>query len=332
MNCKYQLIWGYTQRGIVIVDARLKYEKLFERIGCKMDSAFYELFGQIGATIVSIAFTLFVAYLLYVKEQRDKIGNQITALKRNMFVIFTQLLELPIPGVAQSLTSPRPRDDEKKDRLSITEWAAGTTWEMRVSVEGINRNEIWNKARKGIENLVKGVLPNGSFPTIEIDSDSFRKWGKDFVDDTEHIRWFTHEYGGHSWARSFLEKMREWEIEYPNPVLRSEDIASMLEKIMVLRRLVNEDLLQEENYRNLKIENAINHYKIIISAFMAMSFFSIFVPLAILLFPPVNNEYLIQVGRNFFAINVLFIGLSSFLGFLFASLLIIWLLIKAAQK
>jgi len=301
-------------------------------IGFNMDSAFYELFGQIGATVVSIAFTLFVGYLLYLKEQRDKTGNQIIALKRNMLAIFAQLLELPIPGVAQSLISPRLKDDEKKDRLSITEWAAGTTWEMRANVRETNRSEIWDRVRESIENLVKGILPGGNFPNIEIDSDLFRKWGRDFIDDTEHIRWFTHEYGGHSWARSFLEKMRIWETANPNPVLKSEDIASMLEKIIVMRRLVNEDLLLEENYKNLKTENAISHYKSIILAFLSMGFFSILVPLVILLFPPANSEYLIPIGEYLILVNVLLVNLISLLGFLCTSLIIMWLLIKAARK
>lgn len=120
-----------------------------------MNSNFYELFGQVGATVVSILATLFVGYMLYLKERRDRIGDDIIALKRNMCSIVRQLSVTPIPGVLQSLLSHRPIEGEKWDQSSITEWAAGISWDMRVQAHKINEREIWDEVRKALENLVK---------------------------------------------------------------------------------------------------------------------------------------------------------------------------------
>ena len=62
-----------------------------------LNYGFWELFGQIGATMVSIIATLFVGYLLYLKEQRDRIGNEIIELKRRMSSIIDTIRETPIP-------------------------------------------------------------------------------------------------------------------------------------------------------------------------------------------------------------------------------------------
>jgi len=252
---------------------------------------FYELFGQIGATVVSIIFSLFVGYLLYTKEQRDRIGNKIIELKRKMSGLVNQLCETPIPGVMQSLVS-HPEKDEEWNKLSITEWAAGVSWDMRAQAEGMKTHDIWDRVRAGLENLVKGVLPDGYFPEIRVDSESFREWAENFIEKTEHIEWFCHEYAGYSWVNSLIEKMRAWEREHPNPVLKSQDVALLLHRIVLLRRLVYENLLLEQNYQNLKIENAVSHYKIIIAGFLVMAISSIATPLIMLLLPPFTDELL----------------------------------------
>ncbi len=112
--------------------------------------------------------------------------------------------------------------------------------------------------------------------------------------------------------------MRDWENKYPNPVLKSREIVLLLERILNLRRLVEKDLLLERNYQNLKVENAISHYKIIITGFLIMGFFSIFIPLLMLLLPPIDHEDLI--------------AWSSFVGFLLSSLLTMKVLMKSAMK
>lgn len=112
--------------------------------------------------------------------------------------------------------------------------------------------------------------------------------------------------------------MREWEFKYPDPVLKSQDVALLLERIIMLRWLVNEDLLLEQDYQKLKIENAISQYKMIILGFLAMGFFSIFIPLLMLLLPPINGEYIVS--------------LISFLCFILFSLLTMWILIESAKR
>jgi len=282
-----------------------------------MDSSFYGLFGQVGATVVSIIFSLFVGYLLYIKGQRDRVKNKILGLRRQMTSIIGQLLGTAIPGVMKSLLA-QPEEGEKWDKLSITGWIAGTSWEMRADVEKMNARDVWNEIHKGLENLVKGILPNGYFPEIETISASFRNWEENFIRNTEHIEWLCHEYAGYSWANSLIEKMIEWESRHPNPVLKSQDIALLIETIIKVRRLIYEDLLLEKNYRNLRIENAISHYRLIILGFLAMGFFSIFMPLLMLLLPPFTGEYIVSP--------------IAFLCFILSSLLTMWLLMKSTRK
>ena len=297
-----------------------------------MDTAFYDLFGQIGATVVSIAFTLFVGYLLYIKEQRDRIVNQLIGLRREMSSLVEQLSETPIPGVVHNLLNLGREGDEKWDKLSITEWVAGVSWKMRVEVGEVKENEVWNHVRKGLEDLVKGVLPEGSFPETETDIQSLGKWAENFVRDTEHIEWFCHEYGGYSWANSLVGKMREWEVEHFNHVLKSQDVALLLERLLLLRSLTNEALSLKRNHESLRIENAIGHYKSIIAGFLAMAFFSIFVPLMMLLFPPVGDSYIISVNKYTILVDTQYLSLASFLGFIFFSLLVMGLLLRTARK
>ena len=296
-----------------------------------MDSAFNELFGQIGATVVSIAFSLFIGYLLYIKEQRDRIGKEIVAMKREMASLIRQLEEMAIPGVTHSLLS-QPEEGEQWDKLSITSWVAGVSWQMRVQVGEIGANDVWNQVRDRLEDLVKGILPENSFPEIKVDSELFREWATNFVRHTEHIEWFCHDFAGYSWAHSLVNKMREWEAQHPNPVLRSQETALLLERIRSLRRLVNKELIFERNYDSLKTENAIGHYKIIIASFLFMGLFSIVIPSLLLLFPPINNEYTVWIGQHILTINVQHVSLASFLCFVFCALLIIWLLMKTVKK
>jgi len=297
-----------------------------------MDLAFYELLGQVGATVVTVAFSLFVAYLLYLREQRDKIGNQIIGRKRDISSVFRKLLDTPIPGVSQSLTSKKPKKERKLKALSITEWAAGVPWEMRVEVGITEQNEVWNEVRKGLENLVRGILPYGVLPPLEKDSELFRKWAKKFVDDTEHIRWFTHDYADHSWAKSLIEYMREWETKYPNPVLKSQDVALLLDRIMILRQLVVKDLLLESDYQSVKIENAISNYKTIIGGFLVMGFLSIFMPLMILLYPPDNGDYVTYIGCYLVSINVQYLSIVILTLFILSTILVMWILVRTARK
>jgi len=156
-----------------------------------LDYGFWELFGQIGATVVSIIATLFVGYLVYLKEQRDRIGNEIIELKRRMRSIVDQICETTIPGVVHSLQSSQP--EEQWDRLSLTRWTAGTSWDMRVQIGEVNERDVWDNIRQGIEDFVRAILPNGHFPEISMDSETFREWGRNFIENTNHIEWFCHE-------------------------------------------------------------------------------------------------------------------------------------------
>lgn len=296
-----------------------------------MDSAFYELFGQIGATVVSIAFSLFVGYLLYIKRERDRIGGNIVELKRSMLSLVHQLEETPIAGVAHSLLS-QPEEGEEWDKLSITRWVAGVSWEMRVQAGEVNVNDVWNEVRNRIEDLVRGILPEDSFPEIERDSEAFRQWARDFIDHTEHVEWFCHEFAGDSWAESLINKMGEWEAQHPNPVLSSQEVALLLERIMELRHLVRKELLFEQSYNHLRMENAISNYKTIIVAFFSMGFFSILIPLMILLFPPVDDKYFVSIGKYNLPIIVQHVSLVSLACFIFSAVLIIWLLMKTVRR
>jgi uncharacterized protein YeaO (DUF488 family) len=297
-----------------------------------MDLAFYQLLGEVGATLVTVAFSLFVAYLLYLREQRDKIGNQILASKSSIYSVLTRLLETPIPGVSGSLISKEPSKDEKLAMLSITEWAAGVSWEMRVRVGEIKENEVWEKVTKALENLVQGILPEGSLPVLEKDSEQFRKWATRFVDSTEHIRWFTHDYADHSWAKSLIEYMQEWEEKHPNPVLRSQDVALLLDRIMILRQLVTQDLLFESDYQSLKIENAIGNYKAIIIGFVVMGFSSILMPLMVLLFPPFNENYATYLGDYLISIDVQWLSVVVLAIFVSSSIAVLSVILRTAKK
>jgi hypothetical protein len=297
-----------------------------------MDLVFYQLLGEVGATLVTVAFSLFIAYLLYLREQRDRIGNQILASKSSIYSVFAQLLETPIPGVSGSLISKEPSKDEKLAMLSIAEWAAGVSWEMRVTVGEIKENEVWKKVAKALENLVRGILPEGSLPVLEKDSEPFRKWGRRFVDSTEHISWFTHDYAGHSWAKSLIEYMQKWEEKHPNPVLRSQDVALLLDRIMILRLLVNQDLLFESDYQSLKIENAIGNYKAIVIGFGVMGFFSIIMPLLILLFPPSNGNYATYLGDYLISIDAQWLSVVVLAIFVSSSMVVLSVILRAAKK
>jgi len=297
-----------------------------------LETAFLDLFGQIGATMVSIAFTLFVGYLLYVKEQRDRIKDRMAELRKEMSPIADQLAETPIPGVVHSLLSKRDTRGEKWDNLSITRWAAGVSWDMLVQVGEINENDVWKQVRTGLEDLVRGILPDGSIPAVETDPESFKKWGEEFILDTQHIEWFCHELGESSWVKSLARKMVEWEARHPNTLLRSQDVFLMIERISVLRSLVSEALSHEQNYERLKIENAIGHYRLIIAGFVAMGFFSIFVPLMMLLFPPVGQLYMISVRGYDLLVDARYVSLASLICFLSLSLSIMWSLLKTAKK
>lgn len=260
-----------------------------------MANEFWELFGQIGATIVSIVASFFFGYLLYLKGQRDGTGNEIIELKRRMSSIIEQIRETPIPGVIQSLLSSRPEEGEQWDRLSITRWTAGTSWDMRIQVGEVNEREIWDIIRQSIEDIVRAILPNGHFPEISEDSETFREWARNFIGDTNHIEWFCHEidqYG--SWYLNFLAKMIDWESTHPNPVLNSQTVALLIQRILMLRQIINEGLLLEGRYQQLKIQNAIQGYKSIIIGFSCMALSSIVIPLLMLLIAPFDWMYLVS--------------------------------------
>lgn len=298
----------------------------------EMETAFFELLGQVGATVVTVAFSLFIAYLLYLKEQRDRLGNQIFQKKRGIYSVFTLLLETPIPGVSPSLTSEGPTKEQRARALSITEWAAGVSWEMRMETEGINVRDVWDRVRESLELLVQGILPNSALPALEVDSEEFRKWARKFVENTEHIRWFTHLYAGHSWARSLIGYMRDWERNHPNPVLRSQDVALLLDRVMLLRRLVFDDLLLESDYLSLKIEHAIRDYKKIIAGFVIMGVSSIIMPLVILVFPTSDNSYVMHLGETILSINVQYISTILLAVFVASTIAVMWLIVRRAKE
>ena len=258
-----------------------------------LDYRFWELFGQIGATVVSIIATLFVGYLVYLKEQRDRIGNEILELKRRMSSIVEQIRETPIPGVIQSLLSSQP--EEQRNRLSITRWTAGTSWDMRVRVGEVNERDIWDNIRQSIEDLVRAILPDGHFPEISMDSETFREWARNIIENTNHIEWFCHETDQYrSWYLNFLTKMVDWESTHPNPVLNSQTVALLIQRILTLRHEINEDLHLENRYQQLKIENAIQCYQFIIIGFVFMAVSSIVIPLLMLLTPHFEGIYIVS--------------------------------------
>lgn len=180
-----------------------------------------------------------------------------------MLSIIEQLKDTPIPGVVNSLLSV-PQAGEEWDELSITGWSSGTSWNMRVNVGEIRQQDVWDGVRQSLEDLVRGVLPNGVLPDGNIvDSEAYREWVNNFVTSTNHIEWIDHEVDGYSWLRSFIIKLREWEESQPNPVLRSQNVFLLIERIMTLRDMVVDEFYFEQNYQRLKIENALNHFYII---------------------------------------------------------------------
>lgn len=258
-----------------------------------LDYGFWELFGQIGATVVSIISTLFIGYLVYLKEQRDRIENEIIESKRRMSSIVEQIRETTIPGVIQSLLSSRP--EEQRDRLSITRWTAGTSWDMRVRIGEVNEIDVWDNIRQSIEDLVRAILPNGNFPEISMNPEIFQEWARKFIGDTNHIEWFCHEtdqFG--SWYLNFLAKMIDWESTHPNPVLNSQTVALLIQRILTLRHEINEYLHLEYRYQQLQIDNAIQFYQFIIIGFVFMAVSSIVVPLLVLLLPHFDWIYLVS--------------------------------------
>ena len=190
---------------------------------------------------------------------------------------------------------------------------------MRIRVGEIREQDMWDEVRQGLENLVRGVLPQGYFPGVSPDSEPFREWARNFIRNTNHIEWFCHDIGRfQSWLENFIERIRQWENEHPNPVLNSNDVLLLLQRILMLRSLINEDLLLEQNYQNLKIENAIQHYKLITVCFLVMGGSSVVLPLLMLLLPSLKNAFIIS-----------WLG---FLCFLISSITTVWYLIKSATQ
>ena len=281
-----------------------------------MNYNFYILLGQIGATMVSILATLFVGYFLYLKEQRDRIGNEIIKKKREMLEIIEQLNRTPIPGVLQSLYDSRPEDRSKWfSRSDLNYWSFGP-WKSRLE-------SAWTPARaepykdagalieavsEDLEKLVKGVIPIGSFPEIEEDSEEFRQWAEDFLEYIRPIDFFCSESespGGHksSSMSLFLENMWEWEEEvFRRPVFRSEDVSTLFDRVIKLKNSVKDGLDLHRKFQLYKFEKAIPSYKLVIANFIILGFFSILIPLIILLIPPFKNEYIISLICLFFFI------------------------------
>jgi hypothetical protein len=216
---------------------------------------------------------------------------------------------------------------------------------MRVKVGKIKEDEVWNEVHEGLESFVRGIVPREALsfpaeylpggylaPRFEIVSDSFTKWATDFLKNTKDFEWFIREYAGFSWAASFLTKMQEWETKHPNPVLKSQDVATLFERIMTLKRLVLNDFLLEKNYDCLRIDNFVAHYKAIVAGLLAMGFFSIFMPLIILLVYPSDGRYYFWICKSLFSIEVSLIAAVSLIGFILASALVTILLFRTATR
>jgi hypothetical protein len=75
---------------------------------------------------------------------------------------------------------------------------------------------------------------------------------------------------------------------------------------MTLRDMVVDEFYFEQNYQRLKIENALNHFNIIIVDFLLMSAFSIVAPL-LALFYNIFNIYLAGINLIGF---IVFTGLT----------------------
>lgn len=82
-----------------------------------MEPTFLESFSQVGATFISIVFSFFVGYLLYIRQKRDTIGNEIVTLKNQISSVISDLQETPIPAVEGSLFST-VSEGSPVDRLS----------------------------------------------------------------------------------------------------------------------------------------------------------------------------------------------------------------------
>jgi hypothetical protein len=310
-----------------------------------MNPAFLDLFGQIGATFIAIIFSFFVGYLLYIKEQRDKTGTEIIALKNRIISLFQDLHETPIPGVVQSLVSTAALTPGSNRLSSISSMTAGTSWSMRVR-GAVTQTQIWDQARQSLEELVRGAVPPEmiGFPVVqiadsgyftlklEIISDTFRNGAKSFLKNTKDIDWFARDYAGYSWARTFIEKMREWESANPNPVLRSQDVATLFERILTLRRLVPQVMHLETNYENLKIGNFISHYKIVLLGMLTMFVSSVFAPMILLFTYPEMGMYQVTIGNYSLSFGIDSIAIISWVGFVISLFMVVIPLFRTAVK
>jgi hypothetical protein len=308
-----------------------------------MDANFLNLFGQIGATFIAIIFSFFIGYLLYIKEHRDKIGNDLLALKNRLLQVFGDLQETLIPGVTQSLTSRVPPPEGTNRLHLITGMTAGTSWNMRLR-QGGNPTLIWKQAMDSLEELVRGVIPTEItgfpvekiadteffIPKIGVLSPELSKGLKNFLKNTKDIEWFTQDFNGYSWAKTFIEKMREWESIYPNPVMNSQQVATLFEKIITLRRLTPQVFLLEKNYENLKIQNFISNYKLVLTGMLVMFATSVFAPLMLLFTYPQNGIYQFTMSTYSISIGLDLLSFISFIGFIISTLLLVVPLFKTA--
>jgi len=114
--------------------------------------------------------------------------------------------------------------------------------------------------------------------------------------------------------------------------LKSQDVASLFERIMTLRELVLKVFLLERNYDSLRIDNFVSCYRAIVAGLFAIGFFSVFMPLIMLLFYPVDGRYYFWICERLFSLEVSQIALVSLIGFILSSLLVAIFLFRTAAK
>jgi len=269
-------------------------------MGEKINSEFYILFGQIGATILSILASLFIGYLFYLREQRDRIKNNIYKLKLNIDSIIRQIEDIPILNVTDNIyyqdIEKVEKEIEKENEGSdldlfqrrirhIFHWADLFSWEKQA--ENIGVEKIWEDITIAFEKLFKNLLPR-NFNISLSNSENFQKWAEYFLRETYYIEIFDKEHkelNGFSWLKALLSKMKRFESDHSNPDLTSQNVSILLGRILELRNLTDECLDLEYNYQYLKIDKVVSDYKIVIFSFLMMGTCSIILPLIILLNP-----------------------------------------------
>lgn len=296
-----------------------------------MTSAFYDTLAQVGATMVSILSTLFVGYLLYIKERKDRINDEMKRLHEKMTSTFCDILETTIPGIVPRLLE-KTKPDEKWDNLSLVRSDALFPWERMIRIKKIKPSDLLDEVDKGLRDLIKGLLSGvpkiedrsslvswrDAFIELEKNRDLLIEWETDFLEKSKHIEFFCHRYGRYSWADAFLNNMEEYIAQGHNAFYDPRQISVLFSRLLDLRSLATNNLLLEQSHKNLAVEKVVSHYRFVITGFAFMSVSSVIVPLIMILLAPSDLDYSVSW--------------ISFLVFAFSTVLTLWLLYKSATR